>query len=84
MQRSRALAEAGIGARSYYRVPVHRQPAMAAWRPPPSCPAPSRRRATNLALPMGPTLAPDTARQVVEALRVPRPLPDLAANTAFT
>src|SRR4051812_12861245 len=27
----RALPEAGIGARSYYRVPVHRQPAMAMW-----------------------------------------------------
>ena len=28
----RALPEAGIGARSYYRVPVHRQPAMASSR----------------------------------------------------
>ena len=66
---SRALSDAGIGARSYYRVPVHMQPAMAAWPPPHDLPGTMRAAETNLALPMGPTLPPDTARQVVEALR---------------
>jgi dTDP-4-amino-4,6-dideoxygalactose transaminase len=66
---SRALAGAGIAARSYYRVPVHMQPAMAAWPPQHDLPGTMRAAATNLALPMGPTLPADTARQVVEALR---------------
>jgi dTDP-3-amino-3,4,6-trideoxy-alpha-D-glucose transaminase len=66
---SRALADAGIATRSYYRVPVHMQPAMAAWSPPHDLPGTMRAAATNLALPMGPTLTADTARQVVEALR---------------
>jgi dTDP-3-amino-3,4,6-trideoxy-alpha-D-glucose transaminase len=66
---SRALADAGIAARSYYRVPVHMQPAMAPWAPTQDLPGTMRAAATNLALPMGPTLAADTARQVVEALR---------------
>jgi dTDP-4-amino-4,6-dideoxygalactose transaminase len=66
---SRALADAGIAARSYYRVPVHMQPAMSAWSPPYDLPGTMRAAATNLALPMGPTLPEDTARRVVEALR---------------
>ena len=66
---SRALADAGIAARSYYRVPVHMQPAMAAWPPPHDLPGTMRAAETNLALPMGPTFPADTARQVVEALR---------------
>jgi dTDP-3-amino-3,4,6-trideoxy-alpha-D-glucose transaminase len=66
---SRALADAGIVARSYYRVPVHMQPAMAAWPPPHDLPGTMRAAATNLALPMGPTFPADTARNVVEALR---------------
>lgn len=66
---SRVLADAGIAARSYYRAPVHMQPAMAAWPPPHDLPGTMRAAATNLALPMGPTLPADTARQVVEALR---------------
>jgi dTDP-4-amino-4,6-dideoxygalactose transaminase len=66
---SRALTDAGIAARGYYRVPVHMQPAMAAWPPPHDLPGTMRAAETNLALPMGPTLSPDIARQVVEALR---------------
>ncbi|MGH2979642.1 MAG: DegT/DnrJ/EryC1/StrS family aminotransferase [Solirubrobacterales bacterium] len=66
---SRALSEAGIAARSYYRVPVHMQPAMRPWAPAHDLPGTMRAAATNLALPMGPTLGADAARQVVEALR---------------
>jgi dTDP-3-amino-3,4,6-trideoxy-alpha-D-glucose transaminase len=66
---SRALTPAGIAARSYYRVPVHMQPAMASWAPSHDLPGTMRAAATNLALPMGPTLQADTARNVVEALR---------------
>jgi dTDP-4-amino-4,6-dideoxygalactose transaminase len=66
---ARALSEAGIATRSYYRVPVHLQPAMRPWAPAGELPGTARASATNLALPMGPTLGADTAPQVVAALR---------------
>ena len=47
---SRVLDNARVVARSYYRVPVHMQPAMAEWPPPaPICPAPCglRRRTSR-------------------------------------
>ena len=66
---ARALGEAGISARSYYRVPVHEQPAMRAWAPAPTLPGTAQASATNLALPMGPSLGAEAARRVVEALR---------------
>jgi dTDP-4-amino-4,6-dideoxygalactose transaminase len=65
---ARRLEEAGIGTRSYYRVPVHRQPAMAPYRNGVELPGTDQAAATNLALPMGPTYDADTARAVVEAL----------------
>jgi dTDP-4-amino-4,6-dideoxygalactose transaminase len=65
----RALDAAGIAARSYYRVPVHLQPAMRAWAPEAELRGTITASATNLALPMGPTLGEDIARQVVAALR---------------
>ena len=60
-----ALGERGIGARQYYRVPVHRQPVLrsATW----TCPAPSWPRATHLALPMGTQLTDEQVREVVAA-----------------
>jgi dTDP-4-amino-4,6-dideoxygalactose transaminase len=64
------LAEAGIGARSYYRVPVHLQPAMSPWAPADALPGTDRAARTNLALPMGPTLGPEVAAAVADALRV--------------
>ena len=70
---SRALADGGIAARSYYRVPVHMQPAMASWAPSQDLPGTMRAAVTNLALPVGPTLPSDTARKVVEALRGTKP-----------
>jgi dTDP-3-amino-3,4,6-trideoxy-alpha-D-glucose transaminase len=64
-----ALSEAGIAARSYYRVPVHMQPSMRTWTPADELPGTRQASAASLALPMGPTLGADTARRVVEALR---------------
>ena len=64
-----ALGEAGIQARGYYRVPVHRQPAMAPWGAGADLPATDEVARTHLALPMGPELTADQAGQVVEALR---------------
>jgi dTDP-4-amino-4,6-dideoxygalactose transaminase len=66
---SRVLAQAGIAARSYYRVPTHMQPAMRDWAPVAELPGTMRAAQTSLALPMGPTLGEDAARQVVAALR---------------
>jgi dTDP-4-amino-4,6-dideoxygalactose transaminase len=51
------LHETGIDARSYYRTPTHRQPALAPYvRAPLSLPATDELARTNLALPMGPAL----------------------------
>jgi dTDP-4-amino-4,6-dideoxygalactose transaminase len=65
-----ALAEHGIGARAYYRAPLHRQPAMAPYAPrrARALPATEALAATNLALPMGPALVPEQAQEVVAAL----------------
>ena len=66
---AKRLAGAGIAARSYYRVPVHRQPAMAEWPPAVELPVTEHAAVTNLALPMGPTLGHETATAVANALR---------------
>ncbi len=58
-----ALNEAGIEARSYYRTPLHLQPAMAGCAVAGELTATLELARTNLALPMGPTL---TAEQVAE------------------
>jgi dTDP-4-amino-4,6-dideoxygalactose transaminase len=64
-----ALASEGVETRVQYAVPVHRQPAMAAWGAMCDLPGTEEAARTNLAFPMGPTLAPDTARTVVAAAR---------------
>jgi dTDP-4-amino-4,6-dideoxygalactose transaminase len=64
-----ALSAGGIAARSSYRVPTHMQPAMRAWAPQDELPGTMQAAATNLALPMGPTLGADAAAEVVAALR---------------
>ncbi len=64
----RRLAERGIGARGYYRIPLHRQPAMAPYAPRTALPAAERIAAENVALPMGPTLEPEAAQEVVAAI----------------
>jgi dTDP-4-amino-4,6-dideoxygalactose transaminase len=64
-----ALARHRIGARNYYRPALHRQPAMAPYAARAgSLPASEELAATNVALPMGPLLSPEQAREVVAAL----------------
>jgi dTDP-3-amino-3,4,6-trideoxy-alpha-D-glucose transaminase len=59
-----ALAAKGIGARAYYRVPIHRQPALAVDADLPGTEEAAR---THLALPMGTGLSNDQVREVVAA-----------------
>jgi dTDP-3-amino-3,4,6-trideoxy-alpha-D-glucose transaminase len=54
---ARSLTEAGIGARGYYRTPVHRQPAMERFSGA-ELPVTEELAASLLALPMGPELEP--------------------------
>jgi dTDP-4-amino-4,6-dideoxygalactose transaminase len=63
------LNEAGVQARGYYRVPLHRQPAMAPYvEGVGALPATEEIAATNIALPISPVLNPEQAREVVAAL----------------
>jgi dTDP-3-amino-3,4,6-trideoxy-alpha-D-glucose transaminase len=61
-----ALGERGIGARGYYRTPIHRQPATARFAPEGlELPSTEEVARTHLALPMGPELTEDQVREVV-------------------
>jgi dTDP-3-amino-3,4,6-trideoxy-alpha-D-glucose transaminase len=64
-----ALNAAGVQARAYYRVPLHRQPAMAPYvdelGP---LPVTDELSATNIALPISPVLTEAQAGEVVAAL----------------
>jgi dTDP-4-amino-4,6-dideoxygalactose transaminase len=62
-----ALEERGVQARGYYRVPVHRQPAMAEFAAGAELPVTDEIAGTHLALPMGTELADEQVREVVEA-----------------
>jgi dTDP-3-amino-3,4,6-trideoxy-alpha-D-glucose transaminase len=63
-----ALGERGIGARGYYRTPIHRQPATARHAPPGlELPGTDEAARTHLALPMGPELTAAQVREVVDA-----------------
>jgi dTDP-4-amino-4,6-dideoxygalactose transaminase len=64
-----ALKASGIGHKAYYRVPVHRQPAMAEWGARAELPATDEVARTHLAIPMSPVLGPDQAAEVVAAVR---------------
>jgi dTDP-4-amino-4,6-dideoxygalactose transaminase len=65
----RALNDAGIGARRYYTVPVHRQPAMASTGSGIELPMTDELACTNLALPMSPALSAEQVSEVVAAVR---------------
>jgi dTDP-3-amino-3,4,6-trideoxy-alpha-D-glucose transaminase len=61
-----ALGQSQIGARGYYRTPIHRQPATARYAPEGlSLPGTDEVARTHLALPMGPLLSEDAVREVV-------------------
>jgi len=63
-----ALNQAGVGARAYYRVPAHRQPAMARFATETAdLPGTEEAARTGLALPMGTGLPDDAAAEVVAA-----------------
>ncbi|MEX0972467.1 MAG: DegT/DnrJ/EryC1/StrS family aminotransferase [Solirubrobacterales bacterium] len=62
------LADAGIGARAYYTIPLHRQPAMAAHAPPSPLPGAEGAAAESLALPMGPALSETDVATVATAV----------------
>jgi dTDP-3-amino-3,4,6-trideoxy-alpha-D-glucose transaminase len=64
-----ALAERGIGCKAYYRVPTHRQPAMAAWAGDAPLPGTDEAARTHLAIPMSPVLDAEQAAEVVDAAR---------------
>jgi dTDP-4-amino-4,6-dideoxygalactose transaminase len=65
-----ALAAAGIGARGYYRTPLHRQAALAPWAPVgSSLPVTDELARTHLAIPMSPLLDRAAADEVVAAVR---------------
>jgi dTDP-3-amino-3,4,6-trideoxy-alpha-D-glucose transaminase len=64
------LRESGIGARPYYRVPAHLQPAMAPWGGEAlDLPGTARAASENLALPMGTGLDSGAISAVVAACR---------------
>ena len=66
---ARLLAEAGIGARAYYRDPVHAQPPMAPWPPRVALPGTDEAARTHLAIPMSATLRPEQIAEVCDAVK---------------
>jgi dTDP-4-amino-4,6-dideoxygalactose transaminase len=69
---AQALSAAGIGNKAYYRVPIHRQTAMSAYRGALELPATEEAARTHLAIPMSAVLNPVQAVEVVEAVRAAR------------
>jgi dTDP-3-amino-3,4,6-trideoxy-alpha-D-glucose transaminase len=64
----RALARAGIDSRAYYRTPLHRQPALAAYAAGAPLPATEEAARTHLALPINPLLSAAQAAEVTAAV----------------
>ncbi len=62
-----AFAHGGIGHRGYYRVPVHRQPAMRPYAAGVDLPVTDELARTHLAIPMSPVLTREQADEVVAA-----------------
>jgi dTDP-4-amino-4,6-dideoxygalactose transaminase len=67
-----ALERVGIGARGYYRTPVHQQPAMRRFPAGAPLPGTDEAAATHLAIPMSPVLRRAQAVEVVSAIRSAR------------
>jgi dTDP-3-amino-3,4,6-trideoxy-alpha-D-glucose transaminase len=63
-----ALADARIGHKAYYRLPVHRQVAMRAWGAGVELPGTEQAARTHLAIPMSPVLSRAQAEEVVAAV----------------
>jgi dTDP-3-amino-3,4,6-trideoxy-alpha-D-glucose transaminase len=64
-----ALVEQGIGARPYYRVPVHAQPPMARWAPAVELPGTAEAARTHLAIPMSAALSAEQVAEVCHAIK---------------
>jgi dTDP-4-amino-4,6-dideoxygalactose transaminase len=64
-----ALAGAGVQARSYYRTPIHRQPAMLRFGRDSVLPVTDELARTNVALPISPVLSAEQAQEVTAAVR---------------
>jgi dTDP-3-amino-3,4,6-trideoxy-alpha-D-glucose transaminase len=64
-----SLADAGVGARAYYRTPVHAQPPMARYAPRVELPGTEEAARTHLAIPMSAALREDQIAEVAEAVR---------------
>jgi dTDP-4-amino-4,6-dideoxygalactose transaminase len=64
-----AFESAGVECRAYYRTPVHRQPAMAAYAGAAELPATEQAASTHLAIPVNPLLSREQAEEVVAAAR---------------
>lgn len=68
-----ALGRVGIGAKAYYRRPIHLQPAMRPWGGPGlRLPGTAEAAAQHLAIPMSPVLTRQQAIEVVSAIRSAR------------
>jgi len=65
----RALTDAGIGHKAYYRTPIHRQAAMRAWGEGVELTGTDEAARTHLAIPMSPVLTREQAEEVVAAVR---------------
>ncbi len=63
------LAECGIGARGYYRVPTHQQPAFAAEHGGATLPGTAEAARTHLAIPMSAAITREQVEEVVGAIR---------------
>jgi dTDP-3-amino-3,4,6-trideoxy-alpha-D-glucose transaminase len=66
---AKALTDAGIGCRAYYRTPVHEQPAMRSWGEGLKLPGTDEAARTHLAIPISPVLSDEQVEQVVTAVR---------------
>jgi len=63
------LAERGIGARGYYRVPIHQQPAFASEHGAAVLPGTAEAARTHLAIPISAAITREQVEEVVEAIR---------------